>query len=224
MNCLIDKCEQQALGSHDYCYFHRKQQAGLIPIADRVYYLSDTDMQFIATRSNRDKVWALYGERYKPWVIQTATKFSMRFDVPVEDLVQVGMAFMWELGEKINLSKKPAQIVSFIKQRVRGVLLNCISEYMKYRSRMVCFSEFAGQVDFVAPPTEKSVGINLPKLLKKLEPLERQVFMLTMAAERPMSTRTAAAELGYKNQSSIARVQQSIRDKAKELLNDQTDM
>lgn len=226
--CAIDRCEQQALGSHELCYFHRKQRDGLIPVTDRVYYLSDSDMAMLARHDKKDRVWLKYGMKFRPWVINTASKLAYRFRMTdkFDDLKQEGLLKMWQLGDKADLSKKPAQIVSFLKQRVRGHLLDFIAKEIKWVNQHELFSQKDFDPDEIVdeslslePQKPEVTEAEMQEFRESLTSKEQAVLMLTMLCENPMTTREAAKELGYKSPQSISNTQQKILEKGKEWFN-----
>ena len=245
MNCSCNGCSQIVIDRAEQkreqplCYFHAKQRDGLIPIEDREYYLSSTDMQDLGKDLERAKGWSKFGLRYRPWVFKAAYKLAYRYGVDAGDLAQEGLAFAWSLGAKIDMSRPIAEQVSYFKQCVKGRMLEYISQigsvlrltHWQFKKNEIKIQSLKinderwdlgtaldPETCLIQQETEqdqqqvlKRVGMFNDSLSRK----ERIVFQKSMIAKHPMTTRDLARKIGVKSPQTVVNIQNKIIEKAK---------
>ena len=232
MKCSCEGCSQIVIDPDEQkkeqplCYFHAKQRDGLIPIEDREYYLSATDMQEMGQDLQKAKGWSQFGLRYRPWVFKTAYKLAYKSGMNAVDLAQEGLSFAWSLGTKVDTSRPIAEQISYFKQSVRGHILNYIRQRLEETAGMDVQESLNPEEILIQKETEQDHSDMVCKVSafnQSLSRKERIVFQKLMIAKHPMTTRELAKKLKVRSNKTITNIRDRIVEKAKGFFYESTD-
>lgn len=242
---VVNQKEQEK--EEPLCYFHAKQRDRLIPVEDREYYLSPTDMSTIGNHLTRVKNWSKYALKYRPYVYKTAWKIAKKFNVDRNDLIQEGLMGLWSICSTLDSDKKPAQIVSYIKLTVRGKMLERIANMSEiFKVSMHKYYEDKPKVTRLGMMDQWKVydqKLNPEEVLlakerevetqekaeefygffKTLTKPERIVLQKLMIAKKPKTTRKVAKLIGVKSPQTVVNVRDNIIQKAITYFQDKED-
>ena len=236
MNCSCEGCSQsvynpdEKMKSEPLCYFHAKQRDGLIPVEDREYYLSPSDMATLDKYKKRNKYWSKYGLRYRPWVLSKAKKFSEWSGVDFDDLAQEGLALMWTVCSFVNPNKTAKQIVSYLKKSVHGQLMKTIAkahDNLTISLDTITENNEIETIGYQKSPEElavrseelaeaKSKAMRFATFFNSLDKNEKKVLQQCIINKNPTTVREAANKIGVKSPQTIVNIRNRVIQKAKE--------